>query len=54
MAEVSGRIQSRMSRICNSTTVFTRSSYLHYHSAYGHQTWQGGNLPSGDLTYEVT
>ena len=43
---------SRMSRICGSTTVFTKS--YHYHSAYGHQIWQGGNLPSGDLTYEVT
>ena len=22
-------------------------SYLHYHSAYGHQIWQGGNLHEG-------
>ena len=33
-------------RIC-SKIVFAGSSYFHYHSAYGHQTWQGGDLPSG-------
>ena len=24
-----------------------KTSYLHYHNAYGHQTWQGGDLPRG-------
>ena len=24
-----------------------KSLYLHYHNAYGHQTWQGNDLPQG-------
>ena len=24
-----------------------KPSYLHYHSAHGHQTWQDGDLPEG-------
>ena len=27
--------------------------YLHFHNTYGHQTWQGGNLPLEDPTYLV-
>ena len=29
-------------------------TYLHYHIAYGHQTWQGGDLPWGALTPKIT
>ena len=25
----------------------TKPLYLYYHGAYGHQTWQGGDLPWG-------
>ena len=25
----------------------TKLLHLYYHSAYGHQTWQGGDLPWG-------
>ena len=28
-----------------------KSLYLHYHSAYGHQTWQTGDLPWGASTH---
>ena len=28
--------------------------YLHYHSTYGHQTWQDGNLPWWAPAYKVT
>ena len=27
--------------------------YLHFRNTYGHQTWQGGNLPSEEPTYLV-
>ena len=27
--------------------------YLHYHSAYGRQNWQSGDLPWGAYTYRV-
>ena len=27
--------------------------YLHYHNAYEHQIWQGGDLPWGAPTYKV-
>ena len=28
--------------------------YLHYHNAYGHQTWQGGEFSGGAPTHKVT
>ena len=28
--------------------------YLHYHNAYGHQTWQDGDLPRGASTHKIT
>ena len=31
-----------------------KNLYLHFHSTYGYQTWQGGNLLSEDLTYLVS
>ena len=31
-----------------------QQTYLHYHSAYGHQTWQGDGLPWATPTYEIT
>ena len=31
-----------------------KTLHLHYQSAYGHQTWQGGDLPLGASTYKVT
>ena len=43
-AEVSGHIQTWISRIFCKITVFPGILYLHYRSAYGHQTWQGGDL----------
>ena len=30
-----------------------QTSYLHYHNVYGHQTWQGGDLPWGAPTHEI-
>ena len=30
-----------------------KNLYLHFRNTYGHQTWQGGNLPSEDPTYLV-
>ena len=35
---------------CPSTT----KTYLQFHNAYGHQTWQGGVLPWGAPTHKVT
>ena len=29
-------------------------TYLHYHNAYGHQIWQGGDLAWGAPTHKVT
>ena len=29
-------------------------TYLHYHNAYNHQTWQGGSQLGGTLTHNVT
>ena len=31
-----------------------KTLYLHYHNVYGHQTWQGGDLPWGALTHKAT
>ena len=31
-----------------------KSVYLHYHSAYGHQTWKAGGLLWGASTHNVT
>ena len=31
-----------------------KNIYLYYHNAYGHQTWQSGNLPWRDPTNNVT
>ena len=31
-----------------------KTLYLHYHNAYGHQTWQGGDLPQRAPTHKVT
>ena len=31
-----------------------RTLYLDYHDIYGHQTWQGDNLPRGAPTHKVT
>ena len=31
-----------------------KSVYLHYHSAYGYQTWQDGNLPWWAPAHKVT
>ena len=31
-----------------------KTLYLHYHSAYGHQTWQGDDLPWGAPTHKIT
>ena len=31
-----------------------KTLYLHYHNAYGNQTLQGGDLPSGALTHKIT
>ena len=30
-----------------------KSLYLDYHSAYGHQTWQDGDLPSAAPTHKT-
>ena len=38
------------SRLCKKL----KSLYLHYQSAYGHHTWQDGNLPWWALAYKVT
>ena len=29
-------------------------TYPHYHNAYGHQPWQGGDLSLGALTHKIT
>ena len=31
----------------------SKNLYLQFHNTYGNQTWQGGSLPSEDLTYVV-
>ena len=31
-----------------------QTSYLHCHNAYGHQTWQGGDLSRGAPTHKIT
>ena len=31
-----------------------KALYLHYHNAYGYQTWQGCDLPRGTPTHEIT
>ena len=28
--------------------------YLYYHSIYGYQTWQGGDLPWSATTHKIT
>ena len=45
---------------CNPVTTWScivtwqkKSLYLHYQSAYGHQTWQDGNLPWRAPTHKV-
>ena len=31
-----------------------KAIHLHYHSAYGHLTWQSGDLPYEAIIYKVT
>ena len=31
-----------------------KTLYLHYHNAYGHQIWQGGDLPWGAPIHKIT
>ena len=31
-----------------------KTLYLHYHNVYGHQMWQGVDLPLGAPTHKVT
>ena len=31
-----------------------KTSYLHYHNLYRHQSWQDGDLTGGTLTHNVT
>ena len=30
-----------------------KNLYLHFHNTCAHETWQAGNLPSEDPTYQV-
>ena len=40
--------------ICNFVPQQVKTLYLHYHNAYGYQTWQGGDLPYGAPTHKIT
>ena len=40
--------------IWNLPILSLKTLHLHYQSAYGHQTWRGGDLALGASTYKVT
>ena len=42
-------IPTKLLRSCDSLKIF----YLHFHSVYGHQTWQDDNLPWGIPSHKV-
>lgn len=46
MTEVSEHVESGSSA--------TKTLYFHHHNAYRHETWLGGDLPSGSPTHKFT